>query len=151
VRQSENMSYPTFRDTLWYSTLVWITGVIGGPIVAAILVGVNFNELPRMDAFFMIVLYGALFSLPSWLLLMFCTHFLHRFSPSTLFKKGMLMILAVSLTLLPFYVLIGNKTFREMSFVGGYVIAILAGIALHKFTHSTETTTETTTETLDNL
>lgn len=119
-----------------YATKVWRMGVLVGPMLH-----IMWQELERLDVpahgvtggdwseyvliFILMVLCGAFFSIPSWLVLWLATAGVNRLSWSETARKILLVGIVALLTILPFTLLGGGGSWALFLC---YWLAIAAGI-----------------------
>src|ERR1700761_9764460 len=92
------------KPALIFSLKVWLTALFGAPLLIAI-GSYIYDGLKDPDPFSSVVLfiiYGLLFSAPSWLLLWLAAHLLLKTKLSDTNRKFILSVVGFVLTLLPF-------------------------------------------------
>jgi hypothetical protein len=94
--------------SLRYATLVWLTAVIAAPIFYFIFEWIfkNGRALDKTISLIVIAIpFGALCSIPSWLLLIFSTYLVNRRIQEIQAQKVLLFVIAYLLTFAPFFLL----------------------------------------------
>ncbi len=108
VRQSKYMNKTGLLNAFRFATLVWLMAVFGAPITFFLF---DWIIVPKLDwehvSFFigMAILCGAIFSIPSWLLLILSTHLVTLKIEEIQAKKMLLFVIGYLLTFIPFFLL----------------------------------------------
>jgi len=130
------------RNDLGYATKVWLTGTVFGPVLFLVWEGLQHFSNPQYtliegdwgdsaEFFLLMVLFGMLFSLPSWLVLWLATVWANRTSWTETARRLLLVGVATVLTILPFPLFGGEMLWggsESWMLILCYWLAIAAGI-----------------------
>ena len=130
-------------NSFQFTTRVWLTSIVSAPALLVTIdsfsLGMTIKEflIGRLYFILFAIVFGIIFSLPSWTILFLTTKFINRRQLSILQKKLLLLPVAALLTVAPFYILFSAddwNTQKETSLKFGayYLATILGGILLYK-------------------
>lgn len=133
-------------NALAYSIKVWLTGLTAGPLLFILM---NLDESGLMAfslVYFYMFFYGLLFSIPSFFMLYVVAKLVNRLKVSLIIKKCILVGAGVVLTLVPFYLFVGNRFNIQIGLddkmILCYLITIGAGLLFYRLNPQTETALE---------
>lgn len=105
------MEKPTLSDALRYATAVWLTGALVSPILFILYEFMAGHGSGALALVALLLIYGGIFSIPCWLILMVTTHLTNQFGISEAAKKMFLMVVAGVLTYGMFFLMFGGEDF----------------------------------------
>ena len=117
-----------------YATKVWLLSVLIAPFIFLIVpIGVigtgDFSEIKSILSYWgILVLYGGLFSVPSWLALVFFVVMINRLDKSIFSKKMMIQVLCIILGVAPFFAFFGFRDLESLAISVPYLIMLSIGI-----------------------
>ena len=125
-----------------FATKVWLTSVFASPLVFLLLNWIAYSPRQSFDAlgisnfFLFSIVFGLVFSLPSWTVFIFCVKYLNRLSVPSFKKKAFIIIAAIILTYLPFYLIFYKDDIEQQisnfKFATAYCLTIVIGILVYK-------------------
>ncbi|HEX9514137.1 MAG TPA: hypothetical protein VF939_26780 [Puia sp.] len=133
------MSHPTKPKAVFlYPLQVWLTSALIGPILWFLSPGISDHSLLTFVQFYWLALvFGFMFSFPSFLLLWAGVAYINRRTWRLLFKKLVVAGWAMSLAIAPFLLI---SDWREpilqgpnLAFIGSYVGPLLAAVFLFRW------------------
>jgi len=127
------------KQALIYSLKIWLTAVVIAPIVTEIVDYLIRAGSTDEGVFYFILLsipYGLLLSLPCWVLLWLAVYLIGKTGLSITYKKVLLSVIGLALTVLPFYLVFGHddgsNTLELWIWPFSYTLVIIAGIWFYK-------------------
>ena len=121
-----------------YTLKVWATALFMAPVIivaSGLMKSFNINDALGMIMFGILI--GAIYSLPSVALLAIATCFIAKYNMPLLYKKAVLTVIGIVLTMLAFIIFNSGKSilFEELSWDRAvYATAIIAGIWFYRLT-----------------
>lgn len=122
------------KQAWYYSLKVWLTAVLTGPLgVMLKFYLVNDNELTDLEGYFLFVIFGMVFSIPSMLLLWFATYEFSKGNLPIAIIKTLLSIISVVLTFVAMALLSAVFTDAVELFISAlYAVIIIGALWFYK-------------------
>lgn len=116
-----------------YATQVWLTSVLIAPFLFFIMpigsIGTgDFSLKGALSYWGLLVMFGGLFSIPSWLALMFFVKMINGMDKSILNKKLIIQGLCIILGIAPFFAFFGFRNTADLAISAPYIIMLSIGL-----------------------
>ncbi len=136
-------------NALAYSIKVWLTGLTAGPLLFILINPDDVSFMALSLVYFYMFFYGVLFSIPSSVMLYVCAKLVNRLRVSLIMliiKKCILVGAGVVLTIMPFYLFVGNRFNMQIDsddhIMLCYLITIIAGLLFYRLNPRTQSELE---------
>ena len=122
-----------FPTEFKYATQVWLTSVLIAPFLFFIIpvgtVGTgDFSLKGALSYWGLLVMFGGLLSIPSWLALMFFVKMVNRMDKSIFNKKIIIQGLCMILGIAPFFAFFGFRNAADLAISIPYIITLSVGL-----------------------
>jgi hypothetical protein len=122
-----------FPTEFKYATQVWLTSVLIAPFLFFIIpvgtVGTgDFSLKGALSYWGLLVMFGGLLSIPSWLALMFSVKMINRMDKSIFNKKLIIQGLCIVLGIAPFFAFFGFRNAADLAISIPYIITLSVGL-----------------------
>jgi hypothetical protein len=122
-----------FPTEFKYATQVWLTSVLIAPFLFFIIpvgtVGTgDFSLKGALSYWGLLVMFGGLLSIPSWLALMFFVKMINRMDKSIFNKKLIIQGLCIVLGIVPFFAFFGFRNAADLAISIPYIITLSVGL-----------------------